>query len=83
MDIRISFFYEKLFCKKIPHLSLCGISFIDLCNSDKRTGVLCLIFELMAMNLYEYIRGRQRLLPSDTVCKYMYQLLKSLEYLHR
>ncbi|CAF0925332.1 unnamed protein product [Rotaria sp. Silwood1] len=34
---------------------------------DKRTGTLCLIFELMTMNLYEYIRGRQRLLPSETV----------------
>ncbi|CAF3385358.1 unnamed protein product [Rotaria sp. Silwood1] len=50
---------------------------------DKRTGTLCLIFELMTMNLYEYIRGRQRLLPSETVCKFMYQLLKALEYLHK
>ncbi|CAF5168437.1 unnamed protein product, partial [Rotaria magnacalcarata] len=49
---------------------------------DKRTGVLCLIFELMNMNLYEYIRGRQRILPSETVCKFMYQLLKALEYIH-
>lgn len=52
-------------------------------HSDKRTGTLCLIFELMSMNLYEYIRGRQRLLPSETICKFMYQLLKGLEYLHR
>lgn len=51
--------------------------------SDKRTGVLCLIFELMSMNLYEYIRGRQRMLPSETVCKFMYQLLKALEFIHR
>lgn len=51
--------------------------------SDKRTGVLCLIFELMNMNLYEYIRGRQRMLPSETVCKFMYQLLKALEFIHR
>lgn len=50
---------------------------------DKRSGTLCLIFELMTMNLYEYIRGRQRLLSSETVCKFMYQLLKALEYLHR
>ncbi|CAF2950092.1 unnamed protein product [Rotaria sp. Silwood2] len=50
---------------------------------DKRTGTLCLIFELMTMNLYEFIRGRQRLLPSETVCKFMYQLVKALEYLHR
>ncbi|CAF3454870.1 unnamed protein product, partial [Rotaria sp. Silwood2] len=50
---------------------------------DKRTGVLCLIFELMNMNLYEYIRGRQRLLSSEIVCKFMYQLLKALEFIHR
>ncbi|CAF1191270.1 unnamed protein product [Rotaria sp. Silwood1] len=34
---------------------------------DKRTGILCLIFELMSMNLYEYIRGRQRLLSNEIV----------------
>ncbi|CAF3675222.1 unnamed protein product [Adineta steineri] len=34
---------------------------------DKRTGTLCLIFELMTMNLYEYIRGRQRLLTGEVV----------------
>ncbi|CAF1045439.1 unnamed protein product [Adineta ricciae] len=50
---------------------------------DKRNGTLCLIFELMAMNLYEYIRGRQRLLANEVVCKFMYQLLKALEFLHR
>jgi len=37
----------------------------------------------MNMNLYEYIRGRQRLLSSEIICKFMYQLLKALEYLHR
>ncbi|CAF1153871.1 unnamed protein product [Adineta ricciae] len=50
---------------------------------DKRSGVLCLIFELMNINLYEYIRGRQRLLSSEIVCKFMYQLIKALEFLHR
>ena len=57
--------------------------YFDLAFSDKRTGVLCLIFELMNMNLYEYIRGRQRMLPSEIVCKFMYQLLKALEFIHR
>lgn len=49
---------------------------------DKRSGVLCLIFELMTMNLYEYIRGRQRLLSNEVVAKFMFQLLKALEYVH-
>ena len=37
----------------------------------------------MTMNLYEYIRSRPRMVPSDTVCRLMYQLVKALEYLHR
>ena len=64
-------------------LSLYFISCHPSSSSDKRTGILCLIFELMTMNLYEYIRGRQRLLSNDTVCRLMYQLFKGLEYLHR
>ena len=37
----------------------------------------------MNMNLYEYIRGRQRMLSNEIVCKFMYQLLKALEFIHR
>jgi renal tumor antigen len=62
-------------------MSIANIRFMII--SDKRTGTLCLIFELMTMNLYEYIRGRQRLLSNDIVSKFMYQLLKALEYIHR
>lgn len=84
MVIPTSFFYVKLFCTFDIHRYKTFDRFIpNALSSDKRTGVLCLIFELMTMNLYEYIRGRQRLLPNDTVCRLMYQLFKGLEYLHR
>lgn len=49
---------------------------------DKETGTVSLICELMEMNIYEYIQGRQTPLPDHTVKHYMYQLCKSLEHMH-
>ncbi|KAG7509899.1 MAPK/MAK/MRK overlapping kinase isoform X1 [Solea senegalensis] len=49
---------------------------------DKETGTVSLICELMEMNLYELIQGRQTPLPEQTVKHYMYQLCKSLEHMH-
>ncbi|KAM9354411.1 MAPK/MAK/MRK overlapping kinase [Pholidichthys leucotaenia] len=49
---------------------------------DKATGSVSLICELMEMNIYEYIQGRQTPLPEYTVKHYMYQLCKSLEHMH-
>ena len=83
MAIRISSFFVKLSCKWFDYC-LFAFDCQYVCPfSDKRSGVLCLIFELMNLNLYEYIRGRQRLLSSEIVCKFMYQLIKALEFLHR
>uniref|UniRef100_A0A667YYH5 MOK protein kinase n=1 Tax=Myripristis murdjan TaxID=586833 RepID=A0A667YYH5_9TELE len=50
---------------------------------DKETGTLSLICELMEMNIYEFIQGRQTPLPDTTVRLYMYQLCKSLAHMHR
>ncbi|KAM4624778.1 MAPK/MAK/MRK overlapping kinase isoform 2-T2 [Polymixia lowei] len=50
---------------------------------DKETGTLSLICELMEMNIYEFIQGRQTPLSENTVKHYMYQLCKSLEHMHR
>ncbi|XP_076013876.1 MAPK/MAK/MRK overlapping kinase [Genypterus blacodes] len=50
---------------------------------DKETGTVSLICELMEMNIYEFIQGRQTPLPDHTVKHYMYQLCKSLEHMHR
>ncbi|XP_028293432.1 MAPK/MAK/MRK overlapping kinase isoform X2 [Gouania willdenowi] len=49
---------------------------------DKETGTVSLICELMEMNIYEFIQGRQTPLPDSTVKQYMYQLCKSLQHLH-
>ncbi|KAI3367190.1 hypothetical protein L3Q82_008244 [Scortum barcoo] len=51
-------------------------------NSDKETGTVSLICELMEMNIYEFIQGREMPLPDHTVKNYMYQLCKSLEHMH-
>eukprot|EP00043_Microstomoeca_roanoka_P013164 m.128913 g.128913 ORF g.128913 m.128913 type:complete len:424 (-) comp15684_c3_seq1:858-2129(-) len=50
-------------------------------NKDKRS--LDLVFELMDMNIYERIKGRRNHLPEDVVKRYMYQLCKALDYMHR
>ncbi|XP_029885817.1 MAPK/MAK/MRK overlapping kinase isoform X4 [Aquila chrysaetos chrysaetos] len=50
---------------------------------DKKAGSLSLICELMDMNIYELIKGRRKPLPEKTLKNYMYQLCKSLDYIHR
>jgi renal tumor antigen len=50
---------------------------------DEPTGRLALVFELMDLNLYEWTRGRRHYLPESSVKCYMFQLLKSIEHMHR
>eukprot|EP00962_Isochrysis_galbana_P007772 scaffold2109_cov123-Isochrysis_galbana.AAC.4 len=50
---------------------------------DQPTGRLALVFELMDMNIYELIRGRRKYLPEPRVKAYMFQLLKSIDHMHR
>ncbi|KAF7703977.1 hypothetical protein HF521_021049 [Silurus meridionalis] len=49
---------------------------------DQDTRTLSLICELMEMNIYELIRGRQYPLPENKVKIYMYQLCKALDHMH-
>ena len=58
---------------------------IKLCEVlyDQPTGRLALVFELMDMNIYELIRGRRHYLPEARIKLYMYQLLKSMDHMHR
>ncbi|NXN32383.1 MOK kinase, partial [Nycticryphes semicollaris] len=50
---------------------------------DKNAGSLSLICELMDMNIYELIKGTRKPLPGKKIKNYMYQLCKSLDYIHR
>lgn len=50
---------------------------------DRQTGRLALVFELLDANLYELIRGRRTNLPDHRVKSYMYQLIKSMDHMHR
>lgn len=50
---------------------------------DQPTGRLALVFELMDANLYELIRGRKHYLNVQLVRSYMWQLMKSLDHMHK
>ena len=58
---------------------------IKLCEVlyDQPTRRLALVFELMDMNMYEAIKGRRHYLPEQRVKYYMYQVLKSIDHMHR
>jgi serine/threonine protein kinase len=58
---------------------------IKLCEVlyDQPTRRLALVFELMDMNIYELIRGRRQYLAETRIKIYMYQLLKSMDHMHR
>ncbi|NXW90865.1 MOK kinase, partial [Alopecoenas beccarii] len=50
---------------------------------DKKAGSLSLICELMDMNIYQLIKGMKKPLSEKKIKNYMYQLCKSLDYIHR
>jgi len=50
---------------------------------DEPTGRLALVFELMDMNMYEAIKGRRNHLPEQRVKFYLYQVLKSIDHMHK
>eukprot|EP01038_Epipyxis_sp_PR26KG_P013035 gene13035-17470_t len=50
---------------------------------DQPTGRLALVFELMDANLYELIRGRRHYLNPNLIKSNMWQLMKSLDHMHK
>ncbi len=50
---------------------------------DQPTGRLALVFELMDANLYELIKGRRQYLSPQLIKSYMWQLMKSLDHMHK
>ena len=66
-----------------PHLPASPCSAPPRRRSDQPTGRLALVFELMDMNIYEQIRGRRHYLPEARIKNCMYQLVRSLDHMHR
>lgn len=50
---------------------------------DQPTGRLALVFELMDANLYELIKGRRHYLNPQLIKSYIWQLMKSLDHMHK
>nr|CAG4712537.1 unnamed protein product [Naegleria fowleri] len=50
---------------------------------DPKNGNLALVFELMDMNIYELIKRRKKYFPEHQLKSYMYQILKSIDHMHR
>ena len=50
---------------------------------DESSGRLALVFELMEKNLFEVIKGRTTYLQERKVKYWIYQVLKSLNFMHR
>ncbi|KAK7141810.1 hypothetical protein R3I94_011486 [Phoxinus phoxinus] len=49
---------------------------------DKDTGTLSLICELMDMNIYEFIKGRQHPVSESKAKHFLFQLCRSLDHMH-
>lgn len=64
----LSFFFSYLF---------------SLTRSDRPTGRLALVFELLDKNIYELIKGRKHPLPEEKLKKFMFQLLRAIDHMHR
>lgn len=50
---------------------------------DRNSGRLALVFELMEINMHEFLKARKRPLPEFRAKNYIYQLFKSLHHIHR
>ena len=57
------------------------IKFFDVLH-DRRTGHLSLVFELMDMNVYDFIKDRSVPVPMTSVKLWIFQLLLALEFMH-
>ncbi|GIX91326.1 hypothetical protein CDAR_86641 [Caerostris darwini] len=63
-----------------PHVNIVQLHDIIF---DKKSGRLALIFELMDLNMYELLKARKKPLPEFRVKSYIYQLIRSLDHIHR
>ena len=50
---------------------------------EKKSGRLTLVFELMDMNLYQFIRKTNGYIKGTRVMRLMYQLLRAIDHIHK
>ncbi|KAH9575706.1 hypothetical protein CY35_01G124700, partial [Sphagnum magellanicum] len=50
---------------------------------DQPTGRLALVFELMDMNIYEFIQRQYNHVAEESIKNYMYQLMKAMDHMHQ
>jgi renal tumor antigen len=55
----------------------------SILNSDETKGSLSLIFNLMDMSLYDFIRQRSRKLSELRAKRILYQIVCGVHYLHK
>ncbi|XP_044738886.1 MAPK/MAK/MRK overlapping kinase-like [Chrysoperla carnea] len=60
-----------------------NILYIIETHYEHLLGRVTLIFELLDMSIYDYMKIRKRCIPEDRVRNYLYQLLKGLHHLHK
>ena len=64
-------------------MSSCNLFKIYLYNSDIKSGILGLTFELMDCNLYELISKKNQFIPEPRAKNLFFQIYKAMEYMHR
>eukprot|EP01022_Parablepharisma_sp_SALTPOND_P025643 TRINITY_DN601_c0_g1_i2.p1 TRINITY_DN601_c0_g1~~TRINITY_DN601_c0_g1_i2.p1 ORF type:complete len:307 (+),score=25.22 TRINITY_DN601_c0_g1_i2:202-1122(+) len=57
--------------------------FISFMQNNNRKGILYLVFEYLEKSLLEVLEDRPNGLDPETVRKYIYQLLKAIDFCHR
>ena len=50
---------------------------------DEENGTLTLLFDLMDMSIYDYIKNRKKTLSEKRCKNYLFQMVQGLSYLHR
>ncbi|XP_071500666.1 LOW QUALITY PROTEIN: serine/threonine-protein kinase MAK-like [Diadema antillarum] len=64
--------------KKLNHANI-----VKLKEVIREENILYFVFEYMQENLYELMKGRDRLLPEPVIRNIVYQILQGLAYIHK
>ncbi|XP_796032.4 serine/threonine-protein kinase dyf-5 [Strongylocentrotus purpuratus] len=64
--------------KKLNHANI-----VKLKEVIREDNILYFVFEYMTENLYELMKGRDRLLPEPVIRNIVYQILQGMAYIHK